>query len=128
MLICFYRRPLKAKDILILCCGIIGVYFVFLPGISIESDILGLFLLLLSAISWAVSNILVKKYFVKHNKFVLTTWQMLFGSVGLVVLSFWFENPTGLSLNYIYPIDFKMHRDGKGANPREHRELCDRGE
>ncbi len=28
----------------------------------------------------------------------------------------------------IYPIDFKMHRGGKGANPREHRELCDRGE
>ncbi|MCW7550259.1 DUF2778 domain-containing protein [Photorhabdus sp. APURE] len=28
----------------------------------------------------------------------------------------------------LYPIDFKMHRDGKGANPREHRELCDRGE
>ncbi|MDB6369404.1 MULTISPECIES: hypothetical protein [Photorhabdus] len=28
----------------------------------------------------------------------------------------------------IYPMDFKMHRDGKGANPREHRELCDRGE
>ncbi|OHV51477.1 hypothetical protein BB987_17055 [Photorhabdus temperata] len=28
----------------------------------------------------------------------------------------------------IYPIDFKMHRDGKGANPREHSELCDRGE
>ncbi len=21
----------------------------------------------------------------------------------------------------IYPMDFKMHRDGKGANPREHR-------
>nr|QYD01761.1 relE-like protein [Vector pNOSO-relEdarABCDE] len=21
-----------------------------------------------------------------------------------------------------------MHRDGKGANPREHSELCDRGE
>ncbi|WP_051690859.1 DMT family transporter [Photorhabdus australis] len=97
----FLQEPLKAKDILILCCGIIGVYFVFLPGISIESDILGLFLLLLSAISWAVSNILVRKYFVKHNKFVLTTWQMLFGSVGLVALSFWFENPTGLSLNYI---------------------------
>ncbi len=26
----------------------------------------------------------------------------------------------------IYPIDFKMDRDGKGANPREHRELCHR--
>ncbi len=25
-------------------------------------------------------------------------------------------------------MDFKMHRDGKGANPREHRKLCDRGE
>ncbi|MEQ2016166.1 hypothetical protein ABLB90_06135 [Photorhabdus bodei] len=22
---------------------------------------------------------------------------------------------------YIYPMDFKMHRDGKGVNPREHR-------
>ncbi|KAA1184355.1 DMT family transporter [Photorhabdus heterorhabditis] len=97
----FLQEPLKAKDILILCFGIIGVYFVFVPGISIESDIFGLFLLLLSAISWAVSNILVKKYFAKHNKFVLTTWQMLFGSVGLVALSFWFENPLGLSLNYI---------------------------
>ncbi len=26
------------------------------------------------------------------------------------------------------PMDFKMHRDGKGANPREYRKLCDRGE
>ncbi|WP_146111012.1 hypothetical protein [Photorhabdus hindustanensis] len=28
----------------------------------------------------------------------------------------------------IYPMDFKMHRDGKGENPREHSELCDQGE
>ncbi len=21
----------------------------------------------------------------------------------------------------LYPMDFKLHRDGKGANPREHR-------
>ncbi len=28
----------------------------------------------------------------------------------------------------VYPMDFKMHRGGKGANPREHRERCDRGE
>ncbi|MCW7762683.1 hypothetical protein [Photorhabdus luminescens] len=32
------------------------------------------------------------------------------------------------AVKLIYPMDFKMHRDGKGANPREHRELCDRGE
>ncbi|NHB60321.1 hypothetical protein C5472_03930 [Photorhabdus sp. RW14-46] len=25
------------------------------------------------------------------------------------------------SINNIYPMDFKMDRDGKGANPREHR-------
>ncbi len=25
-------------------------------------------------------------------------------------------------------MDFKMDRDGKGANPREHSKLCDRGE
>ncbi|WP_132343422.1 hypothetical protein [Photorhabdus luminescens] len=23
--------------------------------------------------------------------------------------------------NNLYPMDFKMHRDGKGTNPREHR-------
>ncbi|OCQ53847.1 PAS fold protein [Photorhabdus australis subsp. thailandensis] len=28
----------------------------------------------------------------------------------------------------LYPMDFKIHRDGKGANPREHREPGDRGE
>ncbi len=28
----------------------------------------------------------------------------------------------------LYPMDFKMHRGGKGANPREHSKLCDRGE
>ncbi|MGS0628474.1 MULTISPECIES: hypothetical protein [Photorhabdus] len=28
----------------------------------------------------------------------------------------------------LYPMDFKMHRDGKEVNPREHSELCDRGE
>ncbi|WP_387492309.1 hypothetical protein [Photorhabdus sp. RM96S] len=32
------------------------------------------------------------------------------------------------NMKIIYPMDFKMHRDGKGVNPREHRELCDRGE
>ncbi len=25
-------------------------------------------------------------------------------------------------------MDFKMHLDSKGVNPREHSELCDRGE
>ncbi len=28
----------------------------------------------------------------------------------------------------LYPMDFKMHRDGKGVNPREHSKRCDRGE
>ncbi|WP_131817524.1 hypothetical protein [Photorhabdus namnaonensis] len=28
----------------------------------------------------------------------------------------------------IYPMDFKVHRGGKGVNPREHSKLCDRGE
>ncbi len=31
-------------------------------------------------------------------------------------------------MSNIYPMDFKMDRDGKGVNPREHSKLCDRGE
>ncbi|CAQ82178.1 conserved hypothetical protein [Photorhabdus asymbiotica] len=30
-------------------------------------------------------------------------------------------NPDSDSQLHLYPMDFKMHRDGKGANPREHR-------
>ncbi|KTL63485.1 hypothetical protein AA106_00010 [Photorhabdus laumondii subsp. laumondii] len=37
------------------------------------------------------------------------------------------KNSTELSV-HLYPMDFKMHRGGKGANPREHSKLCDRGE
>ncbi|MCC8375616.1 MULTISPECIES: hypothetical protein [Photorhabdus] len=35
---------------------------------------------------------------------------------------------TNHEINHLYPMDFKMHRDGKGANPREHSKLCDRSE
>ncbi len=31
-------------------------------------------------------------------------------------------------INLLHSMDLKMHRDGKGANPREHSKLCDRGE
>ncbi len=32
-----------------------------------------------------------------------------------------------MMLPLLYPMDFKMHRDGKGVNPREHSKLCDWG-
>ncbi len=31
------------------------------------------------------------------------------------------HSPPEMGFLCIYLIDFKMHRDGKGANPREHR-------
>ncbi|KOY61174.1 hypothetical protein AM629_15340 [Photorhabdus heterorhabditis] len=47
-------------------------------------------------------------------------------NVGVLLITFsGYKTQTEL---HLYPIDFKMHRDGKGANPREHRELCDWGE
>uniref|UniRef100_UPI001EE3C03C hypothetical protein n=1 Tax=Photorhabdus bodei TaxID=2029681 RepID=UPI001EE3C03C len=38
------------------------------------------------------------------------------------------KNQASSMITGIYPIDFKMHRGGKGVNPREHSKLCDRGE
>ncbi|KOY61795.1 hypothetical protein AM629_12065 [Photorhabdus heterorhabditis] len=39
--------------------------------------------------------------------------------MNLVVLTQWIMQ--AYSDMDIYPMDFKMYRDGKGANPREHR-------
>ncbi|WP_244866648.1 O-antigen ligase RfaL [Photorhabdus heterorhabditis] len=52
---------------------------------------------------------------------------LLTGFIGLFIVRGAFENTyineIGILLGLmiaLYPIDFKMHRDGKGANPREH--------
>ncbi|MCG7345488.1 DMT family transporter [Sporosarcina sp. ACRSL] len=48
----------------------------------------------LSAISWAVGTLLIKKWGAQINTWVLTAYQMLFGGLILFVGSFLLENPS----------------------------------
>ncbi len=48
----------------------------------------------LSAISWAVGTLLIKKWGAQFNTWVLTAYQMLFGGLILFVGSFLLENPS----------------------------------
>ena len=48
----------------------------------------------LSAISWAIGTLLIKKWGVHFNTWVLTAYQMLFGGLILFVGSFLLENPS----------------------------------
>lgn len=73
---------------------IIGFTGVFITlGFHLQLEI-GVILGLGSAISWSIGTLLIKKWGVRFNIWVLTAYQMLFGGILLLLMSFTFENPT----------------------------------
>lgn len=71
--------------------GFVGV--VITLGAQVDLQI-GTLFGFLSAISWAVGTLLIKKWGVQFNTWVLTAYQMLFGGLILFVGSFLLENPS----------------------------------
>ncbi|CAH1198867.1 MULTISPECIES: DMT family transporter [Paenibacillus] len=53
-----------------------------------------LLLALSSAISWAISNLIIKQKLQDCDKVQFTTWQMAFGTIGLFICSLLFEHGT----------------------------------
>jgi drug/metabolite transporter (DMT)-like permease len=78
-----------------LIVGIIGLFFVMqINPFQIEwkgMALLAQLLVLLGAVSWAISNIIVKKVLETHNKWQFTAYQMVIGTVVLFLYSFFFE-------------------------------------
>ena len=71
--------------------GFVGVFITL--GAQVDLQI-GTLFGFLSAISWAVGTLLIKKWGTQINTWVLTAYQMLFGGLILLVGSFLLEKPS----------------------------------
>lgn len=69
--------------------GIMGL--VLAMDIRISGQLWILLLALSSAISWALSNLIIKQKLQDSDKVQFTTWQMVFGTAGLFIYSLLFE-------------------------------------
>ncbi len=69
-----------------LLLGLIGIAFTILPEIKI-GKIFGILILLTSALSWSIANLLFKKYLSSYDKFYIGTWQITIGAIFLLILS-----------------------------------------
>ncbi|MDQ0341111.1 drug/metabolite transporter (DMT)-like permease [Caldalkalibacillus uzonensis] len=49
------------------------------------SSIIGQLIIVLGGVSFGVANIVIKKKFPKYDILTLTSWQMLFGTLGLII-------------------------------------------
>lgn len=79
--------------------GFIGVFITLGAQLSFE---IGSLLAFLSAVSWAIGTLLIKKWGNDFNTWLLTAFQMLFGGIILLIGSLILENPhfqvTGTSI------------------------------
>jgi len=74
---------------------VLGLLFIFDPS-HLGKDRFSMMLALLGGVSWALAVILAKKMHHRHPNMDLismTAWQMLFGSIPLVIVAFWVEAP-----------------------------------
>lgn len=71
--------------------GIVGVFIIFGAHMDIQ---IGTLFGILSAVSWAIGKLLIKKWGAEINTWVLTAYQMLFGGLFLFVGSFLLEEPS----------------------------------
>ncbi|MEC5189141.1 DMT family transporter [Geobacillus thermodenitrificans] len=81
----------KVVSLILGISGLVSIIGVDFFAVQNKSSIFGECFLLLAAISWAGANIIVKKYFSNHNKIVVSTWQMIFGTIGVVVAAILME-------------------------------------
>ncbi len=87
---------LKFAHILGLSSGILGLFLVLdvnplemtWTGVTIVAQLF----VLSSSVAWATSNIIIKKVLHAHDKIQFTTYQMLIGTVGLLLASFFVES------------------------------------
>ncbi|MEH7223480.1 DMT family transporter [Bacillus sp. JJ1566] len=70
--------------------GFVGVFITLGFHLNLE---IGIILGLGSSISWSIGTVLIKKWGQRFNIWVLTAYQMLFGGILLLLMSFTLESP-----------------------------------
>ncbi|UOF92905.1 DMT family transporter [Fodinisporobacter ferrooxydans] len=70
--------------------GIVGLFIAM--DVHLGGAFWALILALTSGISWALSNVIIKRKLQHCNNIQFTTWQMVIGAVGLLLYSLFFEH------------------------------------
>ena len=95
---------LTVRKMIGIIIGIMGLFFALNIN-HLDGELLTLILALSSAISWAVSNLIIKQKLQDCDKIQFTAWQMAVGAGALFLYSFCFENGQShwniMSIGYI---------------------------
>ncbi|MBP1993835.1 DMT family transporter [Paenibacillus eucommiae] len=83
-------EQLTLKKMLGIGLGLLGLCMSM--NIGLEGSSWAILLALSSAISWAAANVLFKVKLKNSDTLSYTTWQMVIGAVGLLMVSFFFES------------------------------------
>ncbi|EKN66095.1 DMT family transporter [Schinkia azotoformans] len=87
----FMKMTYRLQQWIGVILGFVGVFITL--GAQVDFQI-GTLLGFLSAVSWAIGTLLIKKWGTRINTWVLTAYQMLFGGLILFIGSFILENPS----------------------------------
>ncbi|MCB4808449.1 EamA family transporter [Tamlana sp. 62-3] len=106
----FQKKKISAMSYIGVALGFIGIYLLVSQKqiISQENQITGMIMIFICMISWAYGSLFVGKAELPKNSFVNTAYQMLFGGIMLLILSFCFGEtwtaPNTWSTNVIWSL------------------------
>lgn len=94
----FYLGEKASKrTVLGLLIGTAGLFMIIgWDAIRVQNiqEMFGELLIILASFSWAAANIVVKRKFQAHDKFQVSAWQMIIGTMGIVIAAFIMEGNT----------------------------------
>lgn len=98
----FFGDKMTRHHFLGLAIGLLGVFFVLgVNPMAMEwtgTSLLAQLSCIGAGFSWAVASLIIKKKLQGNNVIVLTTYQMVFGTLGLVVFTLTWEYPPAIHL------------------------------
>lgn len=107
----FLKEKLNLTGMIGLFLGLIGLLLIIGWDFLFESNkqvLIGQILIVIAAISWAISNIYFRIRFQDLPKITTTAYQMLFGTIGIVFVAIFYEwnEPAVFNAHSIYYILF----------------------
>ncbi len=98
----FLKETISRKNIIGLLLGVTGLSLIIGADIFQQAtwqNILGITLVLIASLCWAVSNVYFRLKLAGLNQLSVTAFQMLIGSLGLAILAFLFERGQAVQWN-----------------------------
>lgn len=94
----FLGETLPAYKVIGLSLGCAGILAIAMPGVK-TGNFQGELILVGSAVCWSAACLLLKKQLSMSDKFMVGTWQMTFGSAGLLLLALTVDGGINFDVN-----------------------------